>query len=165
MGLILKLTSEELKQNDACEEQVEFFESEFPEGILTEWTPLHYLLCAVEPTYRSGFTWLLSNGLVPALSAPNANLYRANLYSANLVSANLYRANLESTNLYRANLYSANLVSANLESANLESANLYSANLRGAILDGADLYGADLRETGITDEQLKSASDIRNIKR
>ena len=71
--------------------------------------------------------WLRDVGMIPAVSAPDANLSSANLYGANLQGANLSDANLSSANLYGANLSSADLYCANLTRANLTDANLSGA--------------------------------------
>jgi hypothetical protein len=89
--------------------------------------------------------WLRDKGLLPAVSAPEANLYGANLQGANLRGANLRGANLYGADLYGADLQGAYLCGAYLRGAYLRGAYLRRANLYGANLRGADLYGADLQ--------------------
>jgi len=64
--------------------------------------------------------WLREQGLIPAVSAPRADLSGANLSGADLSGADL-------------------------SGADLSGADLSGANLSGADLSGADLRGADLR--------------------
>ena len=122
--LTISLTVADLVKCGACSEGQRFFRNQFPEGIVTEWTPLHYLMLASDPEFNQWLGWLVDNGLVPSLFARELDLVRANLEGADLEGANLVRANL---------------VRANLEGANLEGANLVRANLEGARVDHADL--------------------------
>ncbi len=86
-------------------------------GIVIRWTRTHALWLAY--AYPDFSAWLIENGIVPAISFRDANLYGANLRGANLRGANLSWANLSWANLRGANLSCANLSWANLRGANL----------------------------------------------
>jgi len=155
--MTLTLSLAELEQHGACLAGRLFFQSRFGDSITTEWTSLHYLMLVSDRDFSKWVGWLRSEGLIPPLVAPNANLSGADLSGANLSGADLSGANLSGADLSGANLSGADLSGANLRGADLTGADLSGANLSGANLTGADLTGADLTGADLSDYQKTQA--------
>ena len=92
---------------------------------------------------------------------------QANLSGADLSSIHSRNTFLNSANLSRAKLTSASLIEADLSDANLSDADLSnailkSANFLGAQMTGANLAGVDLTGAKISNEQLATASSLKD---
>lgn len=101
-------------------------------------------------------THLIGNG--PNIIA----LHGADLSETDLSTINLSGADLSGANLRAANLSGADLRAANLRVANLKRADLRNADLRGANLRGANLQEANLQEAGVLDQDLGTASSLKD---
>jgi uncharacterized protein YjbI with pentapeptide repeats len=110
---------------------------------------------------------------------PDASLRGPDLRDTDLRGARMRPAHFPHSTLRRAVLYKAHLqesdfsnavfVDAVLSEARLRGANLTGADLTGADLTGANLTGADLRDATITqgalsDEQLRTATNVDFIR-
>ena len=134
----MRITVDDLRALDACEEGIDVFRAVCGECIDGEWTREAQFFALGTPLARFlGWAWLLR--VIPQWS----------MYGANLTGADLKGANL--TGAY---LTGANLTGANLTGANLRDAYLTGADLKGADMKGADLRGADLRDANLTSHDL-----------
>ncbi len=123
----------------------------------------------------------LSRSRLTSTYSRGVKLSGADLTGADLSGSNLamekaeLRADLSNALLVDAKLRSSSLVGADLRGANLRGADLAMTNLSGANLQGADLIGAtltwaildeaDLRTARVTDEQPRTLSSDRHLKR
>ena len=130
----MKITEQDLRDLDTCEEGIAAFLSAFPGSYDGEWTALSQALALGDPRTRPFVGWAQAKGLIPTWSMAGWNLDGANLYGANLARTNLRGADLRGASLDGADLYGASLAGADL----------YGADLRGADLRGANLGGANL---------------------
>jgi uncharacterized protein YjbI with pentapeptide repeats len=106
----------------------------------------------------------MANSGRDALGAPRGTALRPEL-RADLSNALLQDAKLQASILTGADLSGADLRRADLAKANLSGANLQGADLTGATLTWAILDEADLRTAKVTEEQLKTLSSDKHMKR
>jgi uncharacterized protein YjbI with pentapeptide repeats len=131
----LKLTTEQLEENEACSYGIDAFRWYFgSESAECDWT-LEKQIELLKSPLGKYVGWAWNAGLIPLWSMGGADLSGADLRSANLRSADLRSADLSGANL-RSDLSGADLSGADLRSADLSGA---SADLSGANLSGADL--------------------------
>ena len=153
-----KLTAEDLRARNACEEGVEAFMAAYPSGIeAPEWTLELQLEVLQKPGLAPYFGWAWSEGLISLLPMPGVDLSEADLAEADFAEANLRGADLSGANLTKADLTGAYLTEADLAGAYLSGANLSGANLVGADLAEANLAGAYLFEANLAGANLAGA--------
>ncbi len=103
---------------------------------------------------------IFSSGRLIKTDFSNANLRSSLFYNTSLLNANFTNADVSQIYFTNANLQGANFTSANLSNSKFLAANVKNTNFANANLSGADLY----RIKNLTDIQLRSASDITNIR-
>ena len=134
------LTSQMLRDKNACDQWQEIFDFRCPNGL-----PLNDTEDLVRAIKLGGFgpvvRWFLEY-------FPEESEHLKIEGKLDLAGANLARAYLAGASLARAYLARASLAGANLSDANLAGANLADANLAGASLAGAK---------NLTSDQIKSA--------
>jgi len=141
------ITTETLRNLNACAEGVTWFEARYPTGLEIEsWTRAEQ----IDALLHGGGRWLMWGvwkGLIPWWGLSGAELSGADLRGAYLTGADLSGAELRGADLSGAELSGAELSGANLTGAELRGANLsgaivtpeqlsMAANTHGAILPG-----------------------------
>ena len=138
---MFKITINQLREMDACQEGIENFLTAYPKGIWESDWSFDDQIAFIKSPLRKWFGWAVLNKLIPLWS-----MTRADLSGADLSWADLTRADLSG-----ADLSEADLTRAKLRGADLSWAYLIGADLSGADLTRADLSGAKLREADINE--------------
>lgn len=131
-GNEMNINKEYLIKMSACEEAINEFIRQFPNGIDFEWDYFTQMCMLCDLNLSKFWGYAVRNKFIPAWSMSRANLSEADLRGANLIMADLSGANLSGANLRGAYFRGADLRGANLSMADLSMADLSGADLSGA---------------------------------